>query len=91
MTQHSLGFVYVLTNEAMPGMVKIGRSARLAEDRANELFTTGLPCKFDAYFRCLTSHAAELEKRVHKALESHRVASNREFSGFLQRWLQDQS
>lgn len=79
MTQHSLGFVYVLTNEAMPGMVKIGRSARLAEDRANELFTTGLPCIFDVYFRCLTSHAAELEKRVHKALESHRVASNREF------------
>ena len=79
MGQYSLGFVYVLVNDAMPGMVKIGRSTRLAEDRAKQLHTTAVPEPFTVYSRCLTSHPVELEGEVHVRLEEQRVAPNREF------------
>jgi hypothetical protein len=71
--------VYVLVNEAMAGIVKIGYSAKLSEDRAKKLHTTGVPVGFEVHSRCLTSHAETLEKRVHDRLAPHRVAPNREF------------
>ena len=79
MSQFSLGFVYVMQNEAMPGLVKIGLTTRLAEDRAQELFTTGLPAPFEVVFRSLTSDPQALEKEVHEQLKGRRVKSNREF------------
>ena len=42
------GIVYVLTNPAMPGMVKIGKTGRDVELRLNDLYTTGLPCPSSA-------------------------------------------
>jgi hypothetical protein len=79
MTQHSVGFVYVLGNDAMPGLVKIGRSSLLSEDRAKQQFTTGVPVPFDVLFRAVTSRPVGLEKAVHDLLAPHRVAPNREF------------
>jgi len=38
--KYTVGFVYVLTNESMPDLVKIGYTSRLTEDRAQELYTT---------------------------------------------------
>lgn len=38
------GLVYLLTNPAMPGIVKIGLTTRGdMKQRLNELFTTGVP------------------------------------------------
>ena len=38
------GYVYVLTNEAMPGLVKIGRTtANDPQTRVSNLYTTGVP------------------------------------------------
>ena len=34
--------VYILKNEAMPGLIKIGYTKENAEKRANELYTTGV-------------------------------------------------
>src|SRR5699024_4532816 len=74
-----VGFIYALTNPAMPGFVKIGRSRRLAEDRAKELFKTGLPMPFDITCRALTSHPERTERRAHDLLNEYRTHPNREF------------
>jgi hypothetical protein len=38
------GYIYVLTNPNMPGLVKIGYTQRLPRERANELSrATGVP------------------------------------------------
>lgn len=42
------GLVYLLTNPAMPGIVKIGLTTRGdMNQRLQELFTTGVPVPFD--------------------------------------------
>ena len=41
------GSVYVLTNPAMPNMVKIGKTTRDVELRLADLYSTGVPLPFD--------------------------------------------
>lgn len=79
MSQYSFGFVYIFTNNIMPGLIKIGMTNRLAEDRAKDLFTTSLPDPFEVVFRAITSHPVELEKLVHERLKANRHRTNREF------------
>ena len=43
----SSGFVYVLSNKAMPGLLKIGHTTRNSGIRKEELYTTGVPIKFE--------------------------------------------
>lgn len=45
--------VYVLTNSAMPGLVKIGKTTRNdLSSRMSELFSTGVPVPFDCVYAC---------------------------------------
>lgn len=74
-----IGFVYVLTNPSMPGLVKIGRTGRLAEDRAKDLFATGVPEPFVVEYRALTSRPADVEACAHATLHQKRVNKRREF------------
>jgi len=77
---HEVGFVYVLTNPYyVSGLVKIGETGLLAEDRAKKLFTTGVPAPFTVEYRAATSRSFEVERRAHKILAAHRVNSSREF------------
>lgn len=47
------GIVYVLTNSAMPGLVKIGMTTRESIDtRMKELYSTGVPVPFDCEYAC---------------------------------------
>ena len=49
--QETYGIVYVLTNPAMPGLVKIGKTSRGSIDvRLNELYSTGVPVPFECAF-----------------------------------------
>ncbi|WP_433420910.1 GIY-YIG nuclease family protein [Microtetraspora malaysiensis] len=77
--QHKIGFVYVLTNEAMPGLVKVGLSSWLPEDRALDLYKTGLPKPFEVAFRTMTSRPEAVERRAHELLAETRVNPRREF------------
>lgn len=79
MDTRSVGFVYVLTNPAMPGMVKVGQSGLLAEDRARVLNTTGVPLPYTVEHRTLTSYPVAVERRAHELLDGHRVNPKREF------------
>lgn len=73
------GWVYVLTNEHMPGVVKIGQTANDPNIRASELHTTGVPSGFVVEYQALFEDYARIERSVHRALVEHRVSSNREF------------
>ena len=41
------GTVYVLTNPAMPDLVKIGKTTRDVSLRLSDLYTTGVPLPFE--------------------------------------------
>lgn len=75
----SKGYVYVLSNPCMPGIVKIGKTTRSVEDRANELYQTGVPepFKVEEFFHSPDCH--ELEGIAHEALADYRVSASREF------------
>lgn len=46
-TNEEYGYVYVLKNDYMPGLVKIGMTVRDDyRDRLNDLYTTGVPVPF---------------------------------------------
>lgn len=52
-----------LTNPAMLGLVKIGKTTQLeVEDRMKQLFSTGVPVPFDCAFACQVKDAAEVER-----------------------------
>lgn len=73
------GFVYILRNAAMPGLLKIGYSVKVPTERMEELFTTGVPEPFEVAYYCLVDNADKLEIQVHRDLETKRHKSNREF------------
>ena len=66
-------WVYVLTNEAAPGLVKVGYTNRSPEDRARELAATGLPLPYIVAFAVECENARVVEQAVHGALAKDRV------------------
>ncbi|WP_067504477.1 GIY-YIG nuclease family protein [Actinoplanes sp. TFC3] len=73
------GFVYVLSNPAMPGLVKVGYTDLLPENRARKLRSTGVPLHFTVEHRMLTSHPQAVERAAHRILRGVRVSEQREF------------
>jgi hypothetical protein len=43
--------VYILTNEAMPGLIKIGCTNVELASRIKQLYTTGVPLPFELFMR----------------------------------------
>ncbi len=88
------GYVYFLTNRAMPDLVKIGHTAGDVVDRIRQLNSTGVPAAFELFACFLVSDAPGLEKRLHELFGSCRFVGNREFfkgraSEFLRRAAKD--
>ncbi|MFM0123242.1 GIY-YIG nuclease family protein [Paraburkholderia sp. RL18-101-BIB-B] len=76
------GYVYVLANSAMPGLVKVGRTARSTAERAAELSrATGVPTPFIVVFEQLFEDCVAAEDFVHTYLQSKgfRPSADREF------------
>lgn len=73
------GFVYVLSNPAIPGLLKIGFTTKVPTERVAELNTTGVPASFVLEYYCLTDRADELEATVHERLVATRQSRDREF------------
>jgi hypothetical protein len=75
-----LSIVYVLSNPAIPGIVKIGRTAKEdAKLRIAQLYTTGVPVPFTLEFACRVPNPDEVEKALHVAFAPHRINLKREF------------
>ena len=82
MTTDAGNIVYVLTNPAMPGLVKIGMTDQQdVQLRMNALYSTGVPKPF----KCVIARqlegrtAADIENALHTAFGPSRVSLSREF------------
>jgi hypothetical protein len=74
------GFVYLLSNPAMPGLVKIGQTIRPVEARVAELSAyTGVPAPFVIEVTFASHNPVADEKRVHTHLALDRLQAQREF------------
>ena len=74
-----MSIVYILTNEAMPGYIKIGRTGTSVEQRMRELDKTSTPLPFQCYYAARVGDDQKLERTLHAAFGDHRVRSSREF------------
>ena len=80
MFENGYQIVYVLTNPAMPGLVKIGKTTNSEiEVRMRQLYGTGVPVPFDCAFACQVKDAHEVERALHFAFGNIRINPNREF------------
>jgi len=73
------GYVYVLSNAAMPGMLKVGFTDRHPKVRAKELRTTGVPEPFRVEFAIRSDFARRIEAQAHRLLDEERLRKDREF------------
>lgn len=75
------GYIYIMTNPALKGMVKIGYAADV-EMRRKQLSTTALPYEYEVYATYETPGALE-DKKLHAMIDNLnpdlRVSKNREF------------
>ena len=74
-----MGIVYILTNDSMPGIIKIGITESTVEERIKTLDNTSLPLPFRFYFAIESIRYKDIEKLAHNAFSDYRVRENREF------------
>ena len=75
-----MNIVYVVTNPAMPGLVKIGKTTQEeAQTRISQLFSTSVPFPFKLEFACRVQNCDEVELALHTAFAPQRVNARREF------------
>ena len=78
--QSGQGFVYVLTNEAMPGYVKIGKTRSSVKQRILGLSrSSAVPLPFECYYAVRVADFGKVEKALHEALGDLRKNPHREF------------
>lgn len=75
----SRGIIYIMTNDAMPGYIKIGRTTTTIEQRMKELDTTGIPRPFRCHYATEIDDHEIKEKLIHDGFADHRTRPNREF------------
>lgn len=75
------GYIYCFSNPSMPGILKVGMTTRAPEERAKELFTTGVALPFKIEFAKRVKNPKNKEASLHRILERRegRVDSHREF------------
>jgi len=72
--------VYILTNEAMPNLVKIGKTTRSdVKTRMSELYSSGVPFPFECAYAVEVDDCSTVEKALHVAFNPNRVNPKREF------------
>ena len=74
------GIVYLLKNEAMPGLVKIGKTTRNDPQlRVDELYNSSVPVPFECVLAMRVDDPSSVELALHTAFGPQRVNLKREF------------
>ena len=72
-----VGRVYILSNEAMPGLLKIGYTMNTVEGRAKELsIATGVPIEFLIEYQIECREPAVVEALTHATFKENRYNKN---------------
>ena len=83
------GWVYVLTNKAMLGLVKVGQTYKTPEIQAKELpDETGVAAPYAAVYKAFVPKYKQTEKTVHRKFKSagkHYICKN---SCEKRRWIE---
>lgn len=68
-----LGYVYILSNIAMPGIYKIGYTSRDPEERIYELNkSTSIPTPFNIEYVIKSNNYVQIEADIHRELSNYR-------------------
>lgn len=74
------GFVYCMSNDSMPGLLKIGYTTKSPLGRAEELSSaSGVPEPFSVLFYIETKNPYQMEQFIHAELDRKRPNDLREF------------
>jgi hypothetical protein len=77
------GFIYILINDSMNGIIKIGSTVINAQERAKQISSnTGVPTPFKVAYELYVQDYKVFEKKVHDHLADFRVNPNREFFNY---------
>ncbi len=71
--------VYILTNPAMEGYIKIGHTTKNLSQRLKDLDNTSIPMPFECEFAIEVDDAKQAERLMHEAFDNMRVNPRREF------------
>ena len=73
------GYVYILVNSSLQNLVKIGRTTKLPQQRAQELSGTGTPGRYVVAYSLCVDDCIEVEAQIHITLKQFRHTNDREF------------
>lgn len=70
------GFVYIMTNPDMPGLLKVGMTKKVPTERVkdDDLFSTGIPSRFIVQYFALFDDMVKAERLAHRKLSKFRHA-----------------
>ena len=68
-----------MINEAMPDLVKIGKTNSSIKKRMKDLYTTNVPLPFECFHASKVQEMGFVEKQLHDAFHDSRVHPKREF------------
>ena len=74
----SKGIIYVLSNPAMPDLVKIGKTTNINQ-RLSSLYSSGVPLPFKCVYAKEVDDMDFAEEKLHAGLGSTRINEKREF------------
>lgn len=75
------GYIYILSNESMPDIFKVGLTTNSIGQRMRELSTTGVPQKFNVerLFEVDSRFLPKIESEAHKILKNKGLHEGKEF------------
>ena len=73
------GYIYILSNPAMPGLLKIGYTEKEVQQRIDELNSTGIPTPFEIEAIFESNNPFKDEQKIHNYFSNNRYSKNREF------------
>lgn len=65
------GWVYVITNKAIPNLLKVGYSTKDPELRAEEFNGSGVPYRFVVEYDALVNGPRDVEQKAHSLLKAY--------------------
>ena len=74
-----IGIIYILTNESMPNLIKIGKTEKPISERLSSLNNTSVPYDFEVFAAYRVNDVDAIERSFHEAFADSRVNPKREF------------